>query len=357
MDNILPRIHGIDHRCRSLAALEGETEAITFLVGTQSMKNDNTVHLFELDEEYGELNDIAYPHPVGEVWHISSSSHQRELIATCHSHVEAATNLVSGANLWRLGTDSENPELEDLGALDGHDTSVRMTEFGPEGCEGQLCSLGDTCVIRWDINEGLKERDRIQLPKRSSPAAIRWNPHSNGNQIGVATEQNIRLFDTRTLSAGAVIENAHTQTVRDLDFNPNRQYFLVTCGDDCSTKIWDTRQPTSPLLSFENHSHWVWKVRYNLRDQLILSSGSDSKVVLLHVPSLASEPITLGDEGSEDEKEVLKEGIVEEYEKHEDSVYSCAWSIADPWLFASLSHDGRLVLNKISRDIKYSIIL
>ena len=48
---------------------------------------------------------------------------------------------------------------------------------------------------------------------------------------------------------------------------------------------------------------------------------------------------------------------MEEYEKHEDSVYSCAWSIADPWLFASLSHDGRLVLNKISRDIKYSIIL
>ena len=43
-------------------------------------------------------------------------------------------------------------------------------------------------------------------------------------------------------------------------------------------------------------------MRYNLRDELVLSSGSDSKVVLLHVPSLASEPITLGDEGSEDEK-------------------------------------------------------
>lgn len=58
-----------------------------------------------------------------------------------------------------------------------------MTEFGPEGCEGQLCSLGDTCVIRWDIGEGLKEKDRIALPKRSSPAAIRWNPHSNGKSV------------------------------------------------------------------------------------------------------------------------------------------------------------------------------
>ena len=43
MDNILPRIHGIEYRCRSLCALEGELEKISFLVGTQSMKQDNAV--------------------------------------------------------------------------------------------------------------------------------------------------------------------------------------------------------------------------------------------------------------------------------------------------------------------------
>ena len=43
MDNILPRIHGIEHRCRSVCALEGEQENISFLVGTQSMKKDNAV--------------------------------------------------------------------------------------------------------------------------------------------------------------------------------------------------------------------------------------------------------------------------------------------------------------------------
>ena len=56
-------------------------------------------------------------------------------------------------------------------------------------------------------------------------------------------------------------------------------------------------------------------------------------------------------------QEQMREGVLEEYDKHEDSVYSVAWSTADPWLFASLSNDGRLVLNKVSKEIKFSIIL
>ena len=56
-------------------------------------------------------------------------------------------------------------------------------------------------------------------------------------------------------------------------------------------------------------------------------------------------------------QEKMREGVLEEYDKHEDSVYSVAWSTVDPWLFASLSNDGRLVLNKVSKEIKFNIIL
>ena len=64
-------------------------------------------------------------------------------------------------------------------------------------------------------------------------------------------------------------------------------------------------------------------MRYNLRDELILSSGSDSKVVLLHVPSLASEPITLGDEGSEDEK--VKTLVLKMFTFFKDSRSASVW--------------------------------
>lgn len=53
----------------------------------------------------------------------------------------------------------------------------------------------------------------------------------------------------------------------------------------------------------------------------------------------------------------LEDGVVGRYEEHEDSVYAVEWSSADPWTFASLSYDGRLVLNKVPRKYKYQILL
>jgi WD40 repeat protein len=105
------------------------------------------------------------------------------------------------------------------------------------------------------------------------------------------------------------IDNAHGQLVRDLDFNPNKQYFIVTCtfgragsqygapvetrmhlsslfiadaivalirhwlwsaaqcfnasrffciagGDDNFVKFWDTRNSSRALMTLEHHTHW-----------------------------------------------------------------------------------------------------
>ena len=47
---------------------------------------------------------------------------------------------------------------------------------------------------------------------------------------------------------------AHSDTVRSLDFNPNKQYNLVTCGDDGTVKFWDTRALKSPLLYMASYA-------------------------------------------------------------------------------------------------------
>lgn len=51
------------------------------------------------------------------------------------------------------------------------------------------------------------------------------------------------------------------------------------------------------------------------------------------------------------------DGKAHTYDEHEDSVYGLAWSAADPWLFASMSYDGRLVVNKVPKNIKYKILI
>ena len=44
-------------------------------------------------------------------------------------------------------------------------------------------------------------------------------------------------------------------------------------------------------------------------------------------------------------------------DQHEDSVYSVAWSASEAWMYASLSVDGRVILNQIPSSEKYKILL
>jgi WD40 repeat protein len=62
-------------------------------------------------------------------------------------------------------------------------------------------------------------------------------------------------------------------------------------------------------------------------------------------------------EKDEDAPEKPEDGLVSTYDQHEDSVYQVAWSPADPWIFASVSFDGRAVVNVVPQDHKYKIIL
>lgn len=52
----------------------------------------------------------------------------------------------------------------------------------------------------------------------------------------------------------------------------------------------------------------------------------------------------------------LEDGRLEKLEEHEESVYSCAWATNDPWVFATLSLDGRVVISRVKRHHKYAIL-
>lgn len=91
-------------------------------------------------------------------------------------------------------------------------------------------------------------------------------------------------------------------------------------------------------------AHRIWSVRFNLfHDQLILSSGSDCKVLLTSAASVSSE-------AGNDNK--LDDGLLQCYDHHEDSIYCVEWSNADPWMFASLSYDGRVCVSRVPPDVK-----
>lgn len=244
----------------------------------------------------------------------------------------------------------------------------------------------DRKVILWDIETKQSTWSTAIDPTSSATKAsnkltkittIRWSPHSNCSIIAAALGNNVYARDIRCKSSSFAFHlNAHSQQVRDVDFNPNAQYYLATCGDDCEYKFWDVRNPTVPAITMLNHSHWVWSIRYNqFHDQLVLTCSSDSRVNLTRINSLASQPFgqmvdpdesdlsEAGDQNSISNNTTsntgqnkLEDGLICSFEEHEDSVYAAEWSASDPWIFASLSYDGRLVINKVPKKEKFSLL-
>jgi len=196
----------------------------------------------------------------------------------------------------------------------------------------------------------------------------KWSHHHQGQLFLTLNDCSIKAYDLRDCRITAwQVNDAHSQFVRDIDCNPNKQFHYVTGGDDAFIKIWDSRKPNKPIFERNDHCHWIWSVRFNtFHDQLILSSSSDWKVNLTCAGSASSEnefsPLEVTENNVAEKKNLisnnrfLEDGLLQTFDQHEDSVYAAEWSNIDPWIFASISHDGRVLISKVPKQFKYEII-
>merc|ERR1712083_334599 len=142
-------------------------------------------------------------------------------------------------------------------------------------------------------------------------------------------------------------DQAHLFGSRDVDYNPNVPYQVLTCGEDATLRFWDLRKLDKCMRSLSGgHNHWIVRARYNgHHDQLVLSCGTDSAVCLWRACSVASKP--LGAESPKkddgDANNTQPDALIKRFEDYEDSIYSCCWSAVDAWVFAAVSFDGKLV--------------
>ncbi|XP_075224378.1 EARP-interacting protein homolog [Lycorma delicatula] len=367
MDDATPLscLYGLEFPARSLAPQLAETDVVRFLVGTQSLKmTNNQVHLVELSEETGALYSKVYQHEVGEVWSLTSSPKDADIFATCYNTLRPEENdCIMRSALWRMpeitGEEDTVVPLKHICTFDteSHGVQVKVTAFHPSEST-QLSTVVDNKVLIWDMGEAeARLNTSILLEGKGHPKFTtgKWNHQQVGSQFATANDTTVRGWDIRAGNKQVwAIENAHTQLVRDLDFNPNRLFFVATCGDDASCKFWDIRQPAAPVITRSDHSHWIWVVRYNqLRDQLVLSASSDGVLLLTSVASIASDTLDTSDTSN---SSFLPDTVLATHDQHEDSVYCAEWSSADPWCFASLSYDGRLLLNKVSKSLMYKYL-
>lgn len=366
-----PIIYGMEYQGRALASrgsLNNDFEKIHFICGSQTLQHENKLHMVEYDEDSDTIDKAVYPHPEGEIWQIRCSIMSATVFTTSHAKVHNSA-MEYGVTLWKFidDTDPESitdslsfmPKVERVAKIP-HESNTTVVKSLWNPTSDQLLTYDDLKICLWDISEGMpKSLSEIRTSHKGLTSYIcaSWNPHHNATQIVTGCGESVKAIDLRSKDTCFTIDRVHEQQVRDIDFNPNKMYHFATCGDDCQVNFWDSRKTSDPLLTREDHTHWVWSVRFNpTHDQLVLSSSSDSQVFMCHVASVASEPLrALEEEEPNCSKEVV-DSVVKEYEEHEDSVYSAEWSGVDPWVFASLSYDGRLVINHVPNKEKFHIL-
>ena len=144
-----------------------------------------------------------------------------------------------------------------------------------------------------------------------------------------------------------IIENKGKQEILNIDFNPNKQYYLM-CSTHSTLRFYDIRKGNLPVKCYEDHHSLILNAKYNhSHDELILAAYDDGTVGLLRITSVSSVPM------GKDE-----DAMVKLYDEHEDAVYQVAWSHFSPWVFASLGYSAaNFVVNIVPSTEKYRILL
>ncbi|CAL8131696.1 unnamed protein product [Orchesella dallaii] len=362
-------IYGLETQGRALCSQAGEEEIIRFFVGTLSPRAEGQIHQLDFSDETNQITRKIFKLKVGEVWQVQCSPWASNLLGLCYNEIRE-TSAKMKCGVWKVPNSdtSEIPHQQQELVLQWKFDDLHDPRFN-ENCQyidwhpsktGRVATIYSTQYFVWDVEGG--EPKLISSSKSTSEMYMgKWNPHLDGNQLATVTTTAVSGVDMRSMKQSWSIPLAHKFQVRDVDFNPNKQYCMATCGDDCAIRFWDVRNHKEPLKDIKAHSHWVWRVRYNgFHDQLLLTAGSDSRVLLHCLPTISSEPkghSILSDGEEEVNSPPLEEGILAKYEEHEDAVYAVEWSTGDPWIFASLSYDGRVVINRVPKSFKYKILL
>ncbi|KAJ2158155.1 Protein tssc1 [Coemansia sp. RSA 552] len=390
-------VYGIERHTLCLAAVAGDPDNNRFVLGTLGITEPSEIHLVAFDSDEDALQSLVFRHSVGVRALASTPWNPAQLLIVGNSTspqsptVELAElpDVPPGALLGREGAEQPTRSIATLASNSEESLPVlpHAVVCHPAAHHKEAATVSSACVRVWDFgSSGPSVTHTISASRHSIPDdidAAAWHP-TDSSQLATSDGMCVRAWDTRVDTPRGqqtvAIEYAHNGRVRSLDHNPNMPHILASGGDDGSVRIWDLRNPSASLLEIANHTHWVYSLAFNpSHDQLLLSAGADGLVNLESTfsVSLAHAVAELQDASGKqdherknglDEENLVSsdnedfgssqtDGLVARFDDHETSVYSAQWSAKDPWVFASLSFDGRVVINSVPQEERFKILL
>lgn len=328
------------------------------MIGTCALNQKNALHLVEFMEDSAEVVcRQTLPHD-DEVWLLAVSPSDGRNLMTWSSG-----GSTPALRLWRTGEIDSEASLEMVSTIADEEApleGVKSALWDPHQ-EGNIVAA-DSENLKVFTGAGSARVTRtltLNVGQRCNGACM--DPH-HPHQVSTVDDTHLKTWDLRTSRRAFSRDGAHLFGARDVDYNPNVPYQVMTTGEDATIRFWDLRQLSECRQALSGgHHHWIGRARFNSHhDQLVLSCGTDSAVCLWRAGSVASKPLGAETTKASDanaSSAVPADGLIKRFEEHEDSCYSCCWSATDAWVFTSISFDGKLVVNRVPGEEKYRILL
>ena len=341
---------GLKSTCRHITSQDVGSDKIRFVVGTSIVPvsgKSNQLQIIKYDNIHASIQCVQTLEHPGEVWWIQCHPKEADLLFTISQTCSPSGNALSTdfeTKMFRLPAEDplgEKQTMEEVTKLAFTDAARRVL-FCPSNSQKVVVG-GANSFSMFDIER--PETPTVSIASDDPILAVAVDP-LHENVIAGCVGNSIKLWDVSSNEVIHEIAGAHSPNTLDVSFNENKAWWIATGGSDGFVRCWDARVGKA-ACEFRASSHWVTRVVPSVsHEQLILTTGTDSKVRVFNASQFAFQ-----NEGK------LKDGEIVKSIRHDDSVYCATWAATDPWVFASVSYKGQVNVCQLPSEIVESILM
>ncbi|PWA56139.1 multicopy suppressor of Ira1 [Artemisia annua] len=241
---------------------------------------------------------------------------------------------------------TSNPDLR----LTGHNSGGLGLSWSNIRNSYLLSSSDDSSICLWDIIGTPVNRtiNALQTYKvHQGPVKdVSWHWKHEYSFASCGDDGCLHTFDRRLGLRGSVQSiMAHQRRVNALSFNRLNEFMVATGSTDKTIKVFDMRNLTSALYTFNHHKDEVVQIGWSPHNKnIIASSSGDMRLAMLDTSRVGQE------QTPEDEEEGPPE-LIFVHGGHTNRVSDFSWNRTEDWVIASVGDDSTLQVWQMGEHI------
>ncbi|XP_019861948.1 PREDICTED: peroxisome biogenesis protein 7-like, partial [Amphimedon queenslandica] len=131
-------------------------------------------------------------------------------------------------------------------------------------------SQGDGTLRLWDVSQSLNTG--TVNDGGNEVLSCSWNKYEQNLLCSAGTDNTIKLWDIRQFTVPLLIMTGHSQSVRQIKFDPHTPSYLASCSYDFTVRLWDTVNPLHPLIqTISHHNEFTYSVDFSVHQKGLVS--------------------------------------------------------------------------------------